>query len=75
MAMKPKAPNLRQRALEVLKHEAFTADEVAHALGESILSIRPRIAELHEMGCIFDTGVRRDNGTGKTAIVWTAKIG
>lgn len=37
-----------------------TADELAFRLGESILSIRPRVAELHKQGKLTATGLRRD---------------
>jgi len=39
-------------------------------MGKSNLSIRPRITELVLQGRIFDTGERRRNASGKSAIVW-----
>jgi hypothetical protein len=54
----------------VLDHGGFTADEIAARLGESILTIRPRITELNKLCKIKDTGVRRPNSSGRNAIVW-----
>lgn len=65
------APTLRAKALTILQHsEGLTADQVAAKLGKSILSIRPRVAELARMGKVRDTGERRPNISGKQAIVW-----
>ncbi|MCH8882314.1 MAG: alpha-hydroxy-acid oxidizing protein [SAR324 cluster bacterium] len=36
------------------------------------LAIRPRISELSRLGKITDTGRRRRNTSGKSAIVWKA---
>lgn len=68
--VKPKAPTLRAQCLEILTDASLTADEVAERLGKSILSIRPRITELAARGLIRDTGERRPNLSGKSAIVW-----
>jgi predicted ArsR family transcriptional regulator len=67
------APLLRAMALDVLKRSnGLTADQVAGRLGKSILSIRPRITELARLGKVRDTGDRRPNASGRTAIVWAA---
>jgi hypothetical protein len=50
-----------------------TADEIAAAINYSILTVRPRVSELRRQGRILDSGVRRKNISGKSAIVW--KIG
>ena len=55
-------------ALEVPR----TADEVATLLDKSVLTIRPRVAELHKQGQVRDTGVRRKNASGRNAAVWQA---
>jgi predicted ArsR family transcriptional regulator len=68
----PSAHTLRDAALRVLKSGPRTADEVAAALGESILSIRPRLTELRMMARVYDTGERRKNSSGRSAIVWRA---
>ena len=68
----PSASTLRLAALQVLKAGPRTADEVAAVMGESILAIRPRITELNQQGRVYDTGKRRKNSSGRTAIVWEA---
>lgn len=72
-AIAPDAATLRARALAVLERSnGLTADEVAGRLGMSILSIRPRVTELTRLGKVRDSGVRRPNASGKSAIVWMA---
>lgn len=67
-----RAETLRNRVLAVLMIRSMTADEVAEYLGESILSIRPRLSELRAMRLTVDTGERRPNASGHRAIVWAA---
>jgi len=72
-AAQPKAANLRERALfeiRIMRGTGMTADEVAAALKQDILTIRPRVAELARMSLIKDSGQRRKNKSGKSAIVW-----
>ena len=66
------AVTLRDRVLECAKAagEGLTADEMAQRLNCSILSVRPRVAELHRAGQIEQTGARRKNASGMTATVW-----
>lgn len=66
----PRAAVLRDACLAALTGADLTADEVAARLGESVLSIRPRISELAKMGKIADSGERRENDSGHRAIVW-----
>ena len=47
-----------------------TADECAAALGEPVLAVRPRVAELHKRGHIEATDERRRNVGGRMAAVW-----
>ena len=47
-----------------------TADELAHAMGESILAIRPRVSELHIRGLVQKTGERRKADGGRAAHCW-----
>lgn len=49
-----------------------TADEVAEALKESPLSVRPRVAELKASGLLIETGIRRKSSTGRSSHVWKA---
>ena len=66
------AANLRDRVLECAKAAAdgLTADDIAQRLNCSILSVRPRVAELHRAGQIEQTGARRKNASGMSATVW-----
>lgn len=70
----PRAPTLRDKVLALLKADAMTADEAAAALGESILSIRPRLSELVKMDLIYDTGLTSKNASGVNATIWRGHI-
>lgn len=67
------ANTLRDQMLEVLRHEALTADECAAAIGKTPFSCRPRITELFKLGLIEETGIKRLNDSGSFAVVWRAK--
>jgi predicted ArsR family transcriptional regulator len=69
-AIEPEAPNLRALVLRALSDRPATADECASEIGVSILAIRPRLTELRKLGSIEDTGQRRRNVSGRSAIVW-----
>lgn len=68
---------LRARVVATLTDtiDGLTADEVAFRLKETVLSIRPRLAELRAMGSIEPTGERRTNVSGMSAAVWRVKHG
>ena len=66
----PKAENLKRQVWIALNDAPGTADEIAARLNRSILSIRPRLSELAALSLINDTGTRRENASGKRAIVW-----
>jgi hypothetical protein len=70
LSVEPGCATLRQRCLAIIERHASTADEVAASLNQSVLSIRPRIAELATVEIIVDSGIRRLNASGKSAIVW-----
>jgi predicted transcriptional regulator len=72
-AVKDAAPTLRGLCLEAIKNRPRTADEVARRLNRSVLSVRPRVSELHELGLIEETGERRANASGHKAAVWRVK--
>ena len=74
LSMKPHALNLREKCFRVIGQIPMTADEVAGAIEKSILSVRPRIAELSKLGKIEDSGKRRTNESGKVATVWRIKL-
>lgn len=67
------AATLRQLAYALITVKSRTADEIAGALDKSVLSIRPRVAELARLGKVEDSGERRHNRSGKRAIVWRVK--
>lgn len=71
-AIAPRAPRIRDAVLGVIAEAAapVTADEIAAALGLSILTVRPRVSELHRLGEIRPTGDRRCNSSGMTANTW-----
>ena len=63
-------PTLRKLAYRyIAAHPCPTADEVAFALHESPLAIRPRVSELRLMGLITTAG-RGTNISGKQAYRW-----
>lgn len=66
------ASTLRGQCLAALRTLHLTADEIAEAVGASVLAIRPRVTELRMQGLVFDSGHRRPNASGRKAIVWTA---
>lgn len=62
---------LRGKVLaEYQRQQYMTADECAQALGLSVLSVRPRVTELGNLGRLMDSGFRRRNASGRSAIVW-----
>lgn len=75
-AMTAEAPRLRELVLAQIREagraRGLTADECASRLRRSVLAIRPRVSELAQAGLIRDSGSRRGNASGRTAIVWVA---
>lgn len=70
---KGRAATLRDAVLAFFKAgKEATADEVADAMGENPLSIRPRVAELKAAGLLIQTGARRKSSTGRSSHVWKA---
>jgi predicted ArsR family transcriptional regulator len=70
--MAGKSSTLRERVLLQLGSapKGLTADECAARMGETVLAVRPRFAELHHMGKIEDANIRRPNASGHGAVVW-----
>ncbi|TGN75946.1 hypothetical protein EOW77_0032270 [Bradyrhizobium yuanmingense] len=66
------ARNLRARVLGAIASEpaGLSADAVADRLGASILSVRPRVSELHRSGEIRRSEERVRNSSGMNAAVW-----
>jgi predicted ArsR family transcriptional regulator len=70
VGMRPRA-SIRLRVCNVLvSGRAMTADEVAEALGESVLSVRPRISELAKLGILRQSGAWGCTATGSPAAKW-----
>lgn len=68
----PHAATLRDSVLAALCQRPSTADEVAAAIGKTVLATRPRLSELRALGKIVETSERRRNASGKLASVWRA---
>lgn len=72
-SMKPTAAYLRSKCLKALRDRGpSTADQIADAIGETVLSCRPRFSEMLELGQISDTGHRDRNASGRSAKIWAA---
>jgi hypothetical protein len=72
------AKTLRNRVRDFLRDchpAAFSADQIADALGETILSVRPRVSELKKMGVIEAVIERHKNRSGMSAHCWRSKGG
>lgn len=72
-AARGRKTEVQNRILVLLRARPMTADEIAEHLGESILYIRPRVTELSMLDRIEDSGERRKNISGQSAIVWRVK--
>lgn len=73
-SIRPKANRLQRLCLDALSiNGPMTADECAELLEIDKLSIRPRFSELAATCKVIDTGQRRENSSGKRAIVWTVE--
>lgn len=64
------AKTLQRLVLNELSKAPATADEIADRLRIDKLSVRPRCSELKALGKIADTGVRRQNASGRSAAVF-----
>lgn len=60
------------RAIRAAGSRGLTTNELVAAVRIGRDSIQPRTSELREMGLIRDSGARRRNANGKSAIVWVA---
>ena len=73
--MNKRLGRLQQLALTTIQAAGamgLTADELAAELEVSRWTIQPRTSELRRKGKIADSGQRRRNESGKSAIVWVA---
>lgn len=66
-----RAQRLRTKVFEFfMQGGEASADELAEKFGDSILSIRPRVSELHVSGLIERTGRRHTNESGMSANIY-----
>jgi hypothetical protein len=75
-ALAPKLGRLQLTVLGTIREAGaygLTGDEIAARLGMERWACRPRTSELRRKGLIRDSGQRRPNCTGISAIVWVAK--
>ena len=77
LAVSSRASVLRERVhaeIAAAGRSGLTADQVAARLGESVLSVRPRLSELYHASPprIVPTGERRTNDSRLKAKVWRA---
>ena len=61
---------LTRHAIRLAGCNGVTAHELCDRLASERTSIQPRISELRRMGRIKDSGMRRRNASGVSAIVW-----
>lgn len=73
-AVAPALGRLQRMTLAAIRDagpRGLTADELAAVLKLTRWAIQPRTSELRRKGAIRDSGQRRQNASGKRAIVWT----
>lgn len=74
-AIAPCLGNLQRLTLAAIRtagSNGRTAHETCDTLVIDRAAIQPRLSELRRKGLIVDSGRRRKNASGKSAIVWTA---
>lgn len=76
-SMEPKAPNLRNRVLDLIERQPSIPETIFAALKRDgvstvLTSVRPRCSELARMGLICDSGRREPAEGGCMAVVWRA---
>lgn len=70
-AIHEKAPSLRDKVYELLRHEALTDEMIAARLDMNPNTARPRRIELHNMGLIEQVGTAL-TVSKRTAALWRA---
>jgi hypothetical protein len=71
----PKVATLKARVLSAIRSAGdfgATTDELCAALQLPRVNVQPRTSDLRNDELIFDSGRRRKNSSGLSAIVWTA---
>lgn len=70
-AIKPHVETLRGKVLTYLAGcSGATAQEIETALGLAGSTVRPRLVELRETGCVRDSGRTRLTASRRKAVVW-----
>ena len=72
-SVKPRVSKLRADVLVVLIARGeigATAQEIEKATGLPGNTVRPRLVELRENGCVRDSGRKRKTDSGRLAVVW-----
>ena len=71
-AVSSTAKTLRDQVLKIIAAApaGLSADAAADLLGKFVLSVRPRVSELHRLGEIQSTAQRVKNASGMSATVW-----
>ena len=75
VAIRPTAGRLRKRVLEFIQQHGaagVTDREIQAGLNMSGDTERPRRRELQQLGLIADSGMVRQTGSGRAAVVWVA---
>ncbi len=73
--MLPKQTKLHEEILKCIKSKTWaTPEEVAEALNEDILCIRPRFTEMKLLGLIEKTPFREKNKRGNNVAIWEAVL-
>ena len=68
------AATLRLRVLTFIKlYGPVTDEEIANGLGMNPSTARPRRIELVNMGRVVETGERKKNKSGRSAVTWRAR--
>lgn len=70
LAVRHRAPTLRQRALVALTGRPMIDEELARVLGVKESTARARRVELRDSGQVIDSGDRALTNSGAKAIVW-----
>lgn len=60
------------RALRDMAARGATTEELASATALAVVTVSPRMRPLERKGLVRDSGVRRANASGHSAIVWVA---
>lgn len=72
-AVRSRVGTLRAKVLDQLRERPLTVHECARLMNESVPTVQPRFSELRAMDMIEDAGERRQNDSGRRAIVWRVR--